>query len=105
MINESKTIFNEIEYNFRLNQSKIPVTHRTISMTRNLASFISFLINILMVLFYTVEIKNKFIYLEAEIYQTVILTALSITQVLISSASFIFYLISRAPLTLMEINL
>jgi inositol 1,4,5-triphosphate receptor type 1/inositol 1,4,5-triphosphate receptor type 3 len=69
LLEATTTIFNEIEYNFRLNQSTIPVTHRTITVTRNLASSISLIINFLMVGFYTVVVKNRSVILEAEFFE------------------------------------
>jgi hypothetical protein len=66
-----RAIFHEIEYNFKLNQeeSSIRVTHRNITALRTLASTVSVLINILMVVFYTVEVRNKTATFSAEFYE------------------------------------
>ena len=100
LLGATTTIFNEIEYNFQLNQTSVPVTHRTITFTRNLASTTSLLINMFMVVTYQVTIKNKTVYLEADFHELMILTVLSVTQLVLSTALFIFYMISRAPLAL-----
>lgn len=70
LLEAKQPIFHEIEYNYKLNQSTIPVTHKTITVIRNLASTVSVLINILMVLFYDVVIKNHQAIFKAEVYET-----------------------------------
>lgn len=62
-------IFHEIEYNYKLNQSTIPITHKTITVLRTLASVVSLVINLLMVLFYSVVVKNKTATFQAEFYE------------------------------------
>lgn len=69
LIEKKKAIYHEIEYNYKLHQSTIPVTHRTITVIRTLASTVSVVINILMVLFYSVEVKNKTSLFSAEFYE------------------------------------
>jgi inositol 1,4,5-triphosphate receptor type 1/inositol 1,4,5-triphosphate receptor type 3 len=64
-----RAIFHEIEYNYKLHQSTIPVTHRTITVIRTLGSTVSVLINVLMVLFYSVVVKNKTATFHAEFYE------------------------------------
>lgn len=62
-------IFDEIELNYELNQSTIPVTHKTINFIWTIASTVSVIINILMVVFYSVVIKNKTATFQAEFYE------------------------------------
>lgn len=52
-------IFDEIEYNYEINLLYIPVSHNAISNLRAAASLESVLINVVMVLFYDIEVKEK----------------------------------------------
>lgn len=63
---ERKTeIFNEIEYNYDLNQYIIPVTDKTLSMLHTISAVLSVLVNLMMVIFYDIDIKNGEAYFEA----------------------------------------
>jgi hypothetical protein len=93
-------IFNEIEYNHKLNQMTIPVTHKTIYYLRTIAATLSILVNFFMVLFYNVNVRAGHATFIAEYMEEVVLTMLSLLQLTFSTALFIVYLINRAPLAL-----
>jgi inositol 1,4,5-triphosphate receptor type 1/inositol 1,4,5-triphosphate receptor type 3 len=59
LLSEIDAISSEIEYNYKLNQQRIPITHKTITKLVNLAQSLSFLINALMVVFYAVVISEQ----------------------------------------------
>ena len=63
---ERKTeIFNEIEHNYDLNQYIIPVTDKTLTMLHKISAVLSVLVNLMMVLFYDIDIKNREAHFEA----------------------------------------
>ena len=59
LLEVKKMIFDEIEHNYKLNQRAIPVTHRTISILHTISAALSILINLLMVFFYNIQVKNR----------------------------------------------
>lgn len=102
LLDIQKSIFNEIEYNHKLNQLTIPVTHKTILILRKIAATLSIMVNALMILFYNITVKNKIVRYYAEFEEEVILSMLSLLQFTCSTALFIVYLINCGPLALKQ---
>ena len=100
LLQQQETISNEIEYNFKLSQQIVQITHETITLLVNFGQWISFLINVLMVIFYEVVISNKQAEVSTGYWRNLLLRLLSIIQLIISVMIFSFYIISRAPLEL-----
>ncbi|CAD8065958.1 unnamed protein product [Paramecium primaurelia] len=94
-----KQIYRELQYNYELSKREFfPITSQIIQVLRHLSAFFSISVNILMVLFYNMEINNFQVILKAEFYEQLIINVLSFCQLFTTLIYFICYLNYRIPI-------
>ena len=57
LLEQKELIFNEIEHNYKLNQSAIPITHKSISLVALVSGTLSIAVNLSMMGFLNMRIK------------------------------------------------
>ncbi|CAK78094.1 unnamed protein product (macronuclear) [Paramecium tetraurelia] len=92
-------IYRELQYNYELSKREfLPITSQYIQVLRHLSAFFSISVNILMILFYNMEIYNFQVLLKAEFYEQLIINVLSFCQLFTTLVYYICYLNYRIPI-------
>ncbi|KAM3147677.1 hypothetical protein pb186bvf_000005 [Paramecium bursaria] len=100
MLEQTDSIFYELEHNFMLNHMKIPITQNNIDILQQLASLLTILINLLMIACYTVLLKENTYMLTTSSINNVIIKMLCMAQLLSQIAHFIMFSVQRIPIML-----
>ncbi|CAD8077595.1 unnamed protein product [Paramecium sonneborni] len=92
-------IYQELQYNYELSKREfLPITSQIIQVLRYLSALFSISVNILMILFYNMEILNFKVFLMAEFHEQLIINVLSFCQLLTTLIYYICYLNYRIPI-------
>ncbi|CAD8078308.1 unnamed protein product [Paramecium sonneborni] len=92
-------IYRELQYNYELSKREfLPITSQIIQVLRYLSAFFSISVNILMIIFYNMEIYNFQVLLIAEFHEQLIINVLSFCQLFTTLIYYICYLNYRIPI-------
>ncbi|CAD8053653.1 unnamed protein product [Paramecium sonneborni] len=100
MLSQSEILFYELEHNYKLNHYRIPITQQNLDLLQNLASTFAVLINLAMIFFYTVVVKENTFFLYSNQINQLIINLLSLGQLFSQIALFIMVSLQRVPIAI-----